>query len=72
MRKSLLVPFFAISLTQPVYAVDWFEQNTPLTQAHQHLLEDNLPGMFESLVEVWQSSPTDTLKEHLNSLLINL
>ncbi|HFQ5341024.1 DUF2861 family protein [Vibrio vulnificus] len=70
MRKSLLVPFFVISLTQPVYAVDWFEQNTPLTQAHQHLLEDNLPGMFESLVEVWQSSPTDTLKEHLNSLLI--
>ncbi|MDV5062161.1 DUF2861 family protein, partial [Vibrio diabolicus] len=25
--------------------MDWFQTNTPLTQAHQHLLEDDLAGM---------------------------
>ncbi|MCF8777900.1 DUF2861 family protein [Vibrio sp. IRLE0018] len=70
MRKSLLLPILTLTITQPVYGVDWFDASTPLTQAHQHLLEDNLPGMFESLVEVWQSEPKDTIREHLNSLLI--
>ncbi|ELP5727686.1 DUF2861 family protein [Vibrio vulnificus] len=70
MRKSLLLPILTLTFTQPVYGVDWFEANTPLTQAHQHLLEDNLPGMFESLIEVWQSEPKDTIREHLNSLLM--
>lgn len=43
-------------ISVPLYAanVDWFEDNTPLTQAHKHLLNDDLPSMFSSLVEVWQ------------------
>ncbi|EOE4685598.1 DUF2861 family protein [Vibrio vulnificus] len=70
MRKSLLVPILTLTITQPVYAIDWFEANTPLTQAHQHLLDDDLPRMFNSLVEVWQSQPKERIKDHLNSLLM--
>ncbi|MDC0612609.1 DUF2861 family protein [Vibrio sp.] len=47
----------------------WFEKNTPLTQAHQHLLNNQLPAMFDSLVEVWQSQHSVSLNDHLNSLL---
>ncbi|KJR28937.1 hypothetical protein BOO91_16855 [Vibrio navarrensis] len=70
MRSLVLTSFVASLFVQPVYGVDWFEKNTPLTQAHKHLLEDDLSGMFDSFVEVWQSSPNDTLKSHLNELLI--
>jgi hypothetical protein len=49
--------------------MDWFSSNTPLSQAHQHLLEDNLPDMFLSLVELWQSEPNKAITPHLNDLL---
>ncbi|MDW6094142.1 DUF2861 family protein [Vibrio rhizosphaerae] len=52
-----------------VYA-NWFERNTPLTQAHEHLLENDLPKMFNSLVEVWQSAESKHLSSHLNDLLL--
>ncbi|MDP5252973.1 MULTISPECIES: DUF2861 family protein [unclassified Vibrio] len=47
----------------------WFESNTPLTQAHQYLLEDDLSDMFNSMVEVWQSNDDGSLNHHLNQLL---
>ncbi|MGO1296302.1 MAG: DUF2861 family protein [Vibrio sp.] len=68
MKKALLlgtclcVPFFAHA--------DWFEENTPLTQAHQHLLEGNLTSMFDSMVEVWQLDKNPDISDHLNSLLM--
>lgn len=51
-------------------ATGWFEKNTPLTQAHQHLLNNDLENMFSSLVEVWQLEKNKNLKNHLNDLLI--
>ncbi len=57
------VPFIA-------NGVEWFESNTPLTQAHQHLLTNDLENMFVSLVEVWQLEHNKNIKNHLNDLLI--
>lgn len=49
---------------------DWFQQNTPLTQAHQHLLSGNLANMFDSLIELWQGSKSTNVKNHLNDVLL--
>lgn len=59
-------------ISMPVFAdpTGWFEKNTPLTQAHQHLLNNDLQSMFSSLVEVWQLEKNNNLKTHLNNLLI--
>lgn len=62
---ALIASASALSDTAP-----WFEDNTPLTQAHKHLLNNNLSGMFSSLVEVWQLESTSNLSSHLNSLLL--
>lgn len=50
-------------------SVEWFESNTPLTQAHQRLLDNDLESMFVSLVEVWQLEHNKNIKNHLNDLL---
>ncbi len=60
--KTLLPVVLSLLLVKPVHATDWFQSNTPLTQAHQHLLEDDLGGMFNSLVELWQSEPNKELR----------
>ncbi len=57
------VPFIA-------NGVEWFENSTPLTQAHQRLLNNDLENMFVSLVEVWQLEHNKNIKNHLNELLI--
>ncbi|TOO02114.1 hypothetical protein CGH46_19880, partial [Vibrio parahaemolyticus] len=67
--KTLLPVVLSLALVKPVQAMDWFQTNTPLTQAHQHLLEDDLAGMFNSLVELWQTEPSKDLTPHLNDLL---
>ena len=46
--------------------VSWFESNSPLTQAHRHLLNNDLSGMFSSLVEVWQLEKNSSIAPHLN------
>lgn len=68
--RSLVVFFLTALLTAPAWANsgEWFEENTPLTQAHQHLLDDDLPAMFNSMVELWQLDESKTLAPHLNSL----
>tara|TARA_Y100001960_G_C14749179_1_gene867439 strand:- start:1010 stop:1879 length:870 start_codon:yes stop_codon:yes gene_type:complete len=62
----------ALLLSAPSYSVEvpWFESNTPLTQAHKHLLNDDLPAMFSSLVEVWQLEKNQTINPHLNDLFL--
>ncbi|EPM40308.1 DUF2861 family protein [Vibrio natriegens] len=67
--KTLLPVVLSLVLVKPVQAMDWFRTNTPLTQAHQHLLEDDLSGMFNTLVELWQTEPSRDLTSHLNDLL---
>jgi hypothetical protein len=67
--KLVLPILLAATLMKPVHGMDWFSSNTPLSQAHQHLLEDNLPDMFLSLVELWQSEPNKASTPHLNDLL---
>lgn len=61
----------AISLPVTANSVDWFESNTPLTQAHQYLLEDDLDAMFGSIVEVYQQDNSRSTSEHLNNLLLH-
>ncbi|PWI32352.1 hypothetical protein DI392_16270 [Vibrio albus] len=55
--------------TQSVLAA-WFEEQTSLTQAHQAILEDDLPAAFSAMVEVWQKERAPYVKEHLNQLLL--
>lgn len=67
--KTLLPVVLSLMIIKPVQAMDWFQSNTPLTQAHQHLLEDDLGAMFNSLVELWQSEPNKRVTPYLNDLL---
>ncbi len=60
-------------LSTPAFAdpTGWFEKNTPLTQAHQHLLNNDLESMFSSLVEVWQLEkikPENTSEQFIDSV----
>mgnify|MGYP000424145977 FL=1 len=68
MRISALSLILITSLCNSAQAADWFDNNDTLTQVHKHLLDDDLPGMFESLVEVWQNSPKQVKEDHLNEL----
>lgn len=70
MNKKVITLILGTACVVPGIHAEWFEQNTPLTQAHQHLLNNNLPSMFDSLVEVWQSQHSKLLDEHLNELLL--
>ncbi len=67
--KILLPVVLSLVSVKPVHSMDWFQSNTPLTQAHQHLLDDDLSSMFTSLVELWQTEPNNELDSHLNELL---
>ncbi|MDF2154481.1 DUF2861 family protein [Vibrio sp. CAU 1672] len=68
MKIRLLFILTLMSL-KPVQAMDWFQSNTPLTRAHQYLLEDDMGRMFNTLVELWQSESANNLTQHLNDLL---
>lgn len=70
MKKNIISLIMGTALVVPCANSAWFEQNTPLTQAHQHLLDNELPAMFDSLVEVWQSQHSQSLDTHLNDLLL--
>ncbi|RJX75483.1 DUF2861 family protein [Vibrio sinensis] len=48
----------------------WFEGNSPLIQAHKHLLTNDLAAMFASLVEAWQLEKNATITPHLNELFL--
>ncbi len=67
--KAITIGLLGATLATPSVSEGWFEQNTPLTQAHQHLLEDNLQGMFNSLVELWQTNESQDMSQHLDELL---
>lgn len=41
----------------------------PLVQSHRYLLENNLPAMYSSVIETWQSDDSAQVTENLNSLL---
>ncbi|EKO3977294.1 DUF2861 family protein [Vibrio fluvialis] len=70
MRKSALLMGTLLCVPLSTQAVEWFEKNTPLTQAHQHLLNNDLESMFASLVEVWQLEHNKSITAHLNDLLV--
>ncbi|WP_162048132.1 DUF2861 family protein [Vibrio taketomensis] len=71
MIKNLVLLSGAL-LSAPVVSQSqvWFESNTPLTQTHKHLLNNDLESMFSSLVEMWQLEPSQSLQTHLNEILI--
>ncbi|MGR5117664.1 DUF2861 family protein [Vibrio astriarenae] len=58
-------------VTAPIsQANNWFEETTPLSQAHQHLLKGSLPEMYAVMVEVLQRNQSPATKEHINDLLV--
>ncbi|HAS61692.1 MAG TPA: hypothetical protein DCS35_03425 [Vibrio sp.] len=69
-RKTLLIAGALASAPVAAEGITWFESNSPLTQTHKHLLNNDLPSMFSSLVEVWQLEDSTALEPHLNDLLI--
>ncbi|MFA0078865.1 DUF2861 family protein [Vibrio artabrorum] len=68
MKKALLPVLMLSSLINTAHAADWFKNNDALTQVHKHLLNNDLPQMFDSLVEVWQINASEYREEHLNTL----
>ncbi|WP_165313888.1 DUF2861 family protein [Vibrio ziniensis] len=70
MRRLALILGTLFSVPLTANGVEWFESNSPLTQAHQRLLNNDLENMFTSLVEVWQLEHNKNIKNHLNDLLI--
>ncbi len=47
----------------------WFKTSSPLNQAHEKLLDNDLKGSFDAMIQVWQSDPTEYVENHLNELL---
>lgn len=70
MQKKALILGTLLSVPFQLHSSDWFETNTPLTQAHQNLLTNDLESMFASLVEVWQLEQNKNTQTHLNDLLL--
>ncbi|WP_299689935.1 DUF2861 family protein [uncultured Vibrio sp.] len=68
MRKALFSLCILMGVCQTSQASDWFQSSDVLTQAHKHLLDNDLPLMFDSLVEVWQINSSKVREEHLNNL----
>ncbi|NAW70368.1 DUF2861 family protein [Vibrio sp. V30_P3S12P165] len=70
MPKKVLILGTLLSVPFQLHSSDWFETNTPLAQAHQNLLTNDLEGMFTSLVEVWQLKQNKNIQSHLNDLFV--
>ncbi|CAM3152967.1 MULTISPECIES: DUF2861 family protein [Vibrio] len=70
MRKIAFIVGTLCCVPLTANSVEWFESNSPLTQAHQRLLNNDLENMFVSLVEVWQLEHNKNIKNHLNDLLL--
>ena len=68
MRLKVLL--LGVLASKPISAANtlWFENNTPLIQAHKFLLTNDLPAMFVALVEVWQQDKNQAISPHLNEL----
>lgn len=69
-RKIALIAGVLVSTSVASDGLEWFESNSPLTQTHKHLLNNDLSAMFSSLVEVWQLEDSTALEPHLNDLLV--
>ncbi|PMM01144.1 DUF2861 family protein [Vibrio breoganii] len=68
--KPLLTALLLLPAVVPVTTnAQWFEENNAVTRMHKKLLEDDLSGMFDLMVQVWQQESTDNLEPHLESLL---
>lgn len=70
MRSTALLIGTLLSVPLSAQAVEWFQKSTPLTQAHQNLLNNDLASMFASLVEVWQLDHNKNIRSHLDELLL--
>lgn len=70
MRSTALLIGTLLSVPLSAHAVEWFQKSTPLTQAHQNLLNNDLESMFTSLVEVWQLDHNKNIRSHLDDLLL--
>lgn len=65
---SLLILLLSSMLTSTANA--WFDNQTPLSQAHKMLLENDLQASFSALIQVWQTNRDDYVDNHLNELLL--
>lgn len=70
LKRTAILGALLVSAPTSAKDVPWFQSNTPLTQAHKHLLNNDLPAMFSSLVEMWQLEKNQTITPHLNDLLL--
>ncbi|WP_070966410.1 DUF2861 family protein [Vibrio sonorensis] len=70
MKSKTLFALALVSGALNANTVPWFENNSPLIQAHKNLLNNDLPAMFSSLVEVWQLEKNRALAPHLNDILV--
>ncbi|MGF1776794.1 DUF2861 family protein [Vibrio nomapromontoriensis] len=70
MSKHSLLLICSLLTASTQVGAEWFENNTPISQAHRHLLTKDQESMFQSLVEIWQQQPSKTIKTHINRLFL--
>ncbi|WP_375749877.1 DUF2861 family protein [Vibrio sp. HN007] len=70
MYKNLLTTLLLVTPVSAATAENWFEGSSPLIQAHQMLLDDNLEQSFSAMIQVWQSNNNAYMDNHLNQLLL--
>lgn len=68
-RAQFLITCLAVSLPYSSTEAKWFEESNTVTKMHESLLKDDLSGMFELMVQVWQQESEDYLRPHLDDLL---
>ncbi|WED24373.1 DUF2861 family protein [Vibrio sp. JC009] len=65
-----LIVILALCSQVKAHAESWFEDSSPLINAHQMLLENRISDSFASMVQVWQSRHDPYMESHLNDLLL--
>jgi hypothetical protein len=66
-RKLAIIALLSASTS---VGADWFEGTSTISQAHKHLLNNDLESMFQSLVEEWQQQPSKSIRLHINKLFL--
>lgn len=66
---NLILACAALALPYCSVQAKWFEESNTVSKMHESLLNDDLNGMFDLMVQVWQQESEDYLRPHLDALL---
>ncbi|MBU2712985.1 DUF2861 family protein [Zooshikella harenae] len=67
--KFKLVGVVGLILSHSIFA-DWFNQQTPLTKAHESILQGDMPSFWQTMHDVWNSETLDQSESWFNLLSV--